>query len=157
MELPFTTSLACAPMQSDGPSAAESHLAVAPDAPSVVDIEAAWDAIGDTALTRELDRERETMVPWLPRFDVSGKLVGEAAGACPWQGLCDTDRAELFQAAMERVPPVHQMLARLTLRDEPAVEAFVRTRRCRLAVHQAIQAILHLARDTLNRRSSISP
>lgn len=110
------------------------------------DDDAGHDQDAGSALAKELDRERNILVPWLPRFDELGKLIEEEPGGCPWAGLSDAGRAELFRAALEKLPPTHQMLLRLSLSEGPEAEAVAHVARCRLAVHHSVQAILYLAR-----------
>lgn len=100
----------------------------------------------DSALAQELHREGELLAPWLPRFDRLGKLIQDEPGGCPWAGLSDRECAELLRAALAMLPITHRRLFTQSHRDTPEAHAVLRSARTRLAVHQATQAVLSLAR-----------
>lgn len=108
----------------------------------------------DSALAQELDREGELLAPWLPRSDRLGKLIQDEPGGCPWAGLSDRECAKLFRAALAMLPITHRQLFTQSHRDAPEARAVLRSARTRLAVHQATQAILSLARHIRNDMSA---
>lgn len=113
--------------------------------------------LAGVAFTRQLERERDTIAACLPRFDARGQLVEKSPGACTWAGLNDADRAQLFRAALEKLPTAHRILLQRAHSDGPGAQAVLRSARCRLAVHQALQALLYLARGIRDTQSAATP